>query len=183
MEEKGAPPPSYVEIESPEDGSLNAGYTPLPGDQEGPPGTHPPSEGPATYPPASYGTTDYQPVTLAPQSSDQLGYASQACDFQKSVMMAQPKIHTVMISSVPDHMNLAVFTTVCCCWPLGLVAILRAQESRRALQQGDMISASVFASESRRFSLWAIAGGVLCLVISVVIIIVIVRLNYNVYKN
>ncbi|KAL8611779.1 hypothetical protein ACOMHN_009461 [Nucella lapillus] len=74
---------------------------------------------------------------------------------------------------------MAVFTTICCCWPLGLVAILRAQESRRALERGDMLSASVFSTESRRFSVWAVAGGVFCLVVSVVIIIVIVRLNYD----
>jgi hypothetical protein len=43
--------------------------------------------------------------------------------------MTQPvNSQGVIINNVPDNMGLAIFVTICCCWPLGLVAIMRASE-------------------------------------------------------
>ena len=42
--------------------------------------------------------------------------------------VTQPTAQGMAVNVVPDNMGMAIFTTILCCWPLGLVAIMRAQE-------------------------------------------------------
>nr|KAG5687442.1 hypothetical protein BaRGS_030344 [Batillaria attramentaria] len=95
--------------------------------------------------------------------------------------MNQPTAGGVMVNTVPDNMGLAIFTTICCCWPLGLIAIMRAQEARRAVDRGDLGAASTYSQESRRYSLFAIAGGCVSIVIAIIIIVVVVTQNNTYY--
>lgn len=176
---EGAPPPTYSEAASaPTLGGYNAGYAPPPGDQGG--AGHPPQGGYGMgYPPQQqYGMAGYgqQPA----YNQQPYGFQSQQ---QQTVVVSQPTAGGMVVNSVQDNMGLAIFTTICCCWPLGLIAIMRAQESRRALERGDFPAASTFSQESRRYSLFAIAGGCISIVIAIIIIVVVVTQNSYYYYN
>lgn len=170
MDSKQAPPAYSEAMNAPPAGTQNVGYVPPAGDQG-----YPPQAGYGGYSqPGSYS----QPGGGFQQ---QPGYAASGYNYQQTVVLNQPVSQGMAVGTVPDHMGLAIFTTICCCWPLGLVAIMRAQESRRALERGDVSSASTYSAEARRYSMWAIAGGLLSLVVAAVIIAVIVTSNSYTY--
>lgn len=192
MDSKQAPPPAYFEaVSGPNQGNQNEGYVAPPGDQ-GSNTTAPAYPSQAGYPagysnptgagygqpaPGGYGQQAPPAQGYYPPSQ---GYAGYGFNQQTAVVVNQPVSGTGMVTqAVPDHMGLAIFTTLCCCWPLGLVAIMRASESRRALERGDLRAASTYSMEARRYSMWAIAGGCISIVLTIVIIVVYV--NSSVY--
>ncbi|TRZ07158.1 hypothetical protein HGM15179_019951, partial [Zosterops borbonicus] len=79
-------------------------------------------------------------------------------------------------SSPPhDYLPIAVLTTLCCFWPTGVVAIVKAVQVRTAVARGDIVSAEIASREARNFSFISLAVGiaaiVLCTILTVVIII------------
>lgn len=66
----------------------------------------------------------------------------------------------------PDNnMALAIFTTVCCCLPLGIVAIIKASKVNTyyVLKQYDL--AHMEAEEAKKYAYIGIAVGLVCQVI------------------
>ncbi|XP_068779933.1 proline-rich transmembrane protein 1, partial [Struthio camelus] len=74
-----------------------------------------------------------------------------------------------------DYLPIAVLTTLCCFWPTGVVAIVKAVQVRTAVARGDIVSAEIASREARNFSFISLAVGiaamVLCTILTVVIII------------
>ncbi|XP_018609893.1 proline-rich transmembrane protein 1 isoform X1 [Scleropages formosus] len=74
-----------------------------------------------------------------------------------------------------DYLPIAVLTTVCCFWPTGIIAIIKAVQVRMAVARGDMVSAEIASREARNFSFISLAVGiasmVLCTILTVVVII------------
>ncbi|CAB1321102.1 unnamed protein product [Coregonus sp. 'balchen'] len=74
-----------------------------------------------------------------------------------------------------DYLPIAVFTTVCCFWPTGIIAIIKAVQVRTAVARGDMVTAEIASREARNFSFISLAVGiasiVLCTILTVVVII------------
>ncbi|KAK4805258.1 hypothetical protein QYF61_025691 [Mycteria americana] len=74
-----------------------------------------------------------------------------------------------------DYLPIAVLTTLCCFWPTGVVAIVKAVQVRAAVARGDIVSAEIASREARNFSFISLAVGiaaiVLCTILTVVIII------------
>ncbi|XP_078502057.1 proline-rich transmembrane protein 1 isoform X1 [Lissotriton helveticus] len=74
-----------------------------------------------------------------------------------------------------DYLPIAVLTTICCFWPTGIIAIIKAVQVRTAIARGDIISAEIASREARNFSFISLAVGiaamVLCTILAVVIII------------
>ncbi|XP_071099319.1 proline-rich transmembrane protein 1-like isoform X2 [Haliotis cracherodii] len=99
--------------------------------------------------------------------------------YGQQVIVHQPGVYHGCVNQVPDHMGLAILATVLCCWPLGIVAILRAQEARRASDRGDLPSALMLSAQAKRYSLWAVACG--CILVAVAIVIVVVVITSNSY--
>jgi hypothetical protein len=70
----------------------------------------------------------------------------------------------------PDNnMTLAIFTTLCCCLPLGIVAIVKASKVNElfAMQQYDL--ALLKANEAKKWSIAGIAIGIICQIIYVIL--------------
>lgn len=86
------------------------------------------------------------------------------------------------VNVVPDNMGMAIFTTILCCWPLGLVAIMRAQESRRAMERGDIATAMRMSTEARRYSVWAIIAGCITIAFSITILVVVITQSSTYYS-
>ena len=59
---------------------------------------------------------------------------------------------------VPTYLTQAILVTLCCCWPLGIVAIVNAAKVNSKLAQGDYPGA-VQASESAKK--WCIVSAIL----------------------
>ncbi|KAM9434143.1 proline-rich transmembrane protein 1 [Clarias gariepinus] len=74
-----------------------------------------------------------------------------------------------------DYLPIAVLTTICCFWPTGIIAIIKAVQVRTAIARGDMVSAEIASREARNFSFISLAVGiasiVLCTILTVVVII------------
>lgn len=69
----------------------------------------------------------------------------------------------------PDsNMALAIFTTICCCLPLGIVAIIKAN-SVNSLYMMKQYQAAIMASNEAKK--WSIAGIVISLVLWVIYIL------------
>ncbi|XP_041366662.1 uncharacterized protein LOC121381419 [Gigantopelta aegis] len=93
-------------------------------------------------------------------------YAAQSYSAQNEyVVVTQPYPNAITINvPVPDYTRLAIFATIFCCLPLGIFAILRAQDARRAAARDDPVIGIQLAGSSKRLSIIAIACGILLLV-------------------
>ena len=54
-----------------------------------------------------------------------------------------------------NFLPLAIFTTVCCCIPLGIVSIIKANNANELASKGDFAGAATAAGEAK---MWAIVG-------------------------
>ncbi|ESP02850.1 hypothetical protein LOTGIDRAFT_156800 [Lottia gigantea] len=65
-----------------------------------------------------------------------------------------------MKDAVPDYMSLALFSSIFCFWPLGILAILRNNKARRLKSAGDIYNAKKLARSAKLFVIWAIVVGI-----------------------
>lgn len=61
----------------------------------------------------------------------------------------------------PDHLVMAILATVCCCLPLGIVAIVKASDCKAQRAAGNRELAIRHSKAAKTWSLWAIALGVI----------------------
>ena len=58
--------------------------------------------------------------------------------------------HQVPLQDPPDdYMSYSIFVTLCCCWLIGIFAIIRSSECRAAIAVGDRVTAEKKSSEAR----------------------------------
>ncbi|XP_022783540.1 proline-rich transmembrane protein 1-like isoform X2 [Stylophora pistillata] len=76
-------------------------------------------------------------------------------------------------ASPPDYQGLAWFACLCCCWPVGILAILKSNEVRNSMARGDYNSARVASNSARTFSYLAIGLGVSFLVMYIIALIMV----------
>jgi hypothetical protein len=60
---------------------------------------------------------------------------------------------------------LAIITTVLCCLPLGIVAIVNASKVNQLWGQGRYDEARVAAESAKKFALWGVIAGVVVIVL------------------
>ncbi|HEY0636098.1 MAG TPA: CD225/dispanin family protein [Pseudonocardiaceae bacterium] len=74
----------------------------------------------------------------------------------------------------PDN-NLvwAILSTVFCCLPLGVVAIIKSTQVSGLWAQGQFDAARKAADDAKKFSMWAAIAGVVVIVLYVILIVVI----------
>ncbi|GED96978.1 CD225/dispanin family protein [Gordonia crocea] len=70
----------------------------------------------------------------------------------------------------PDN-NLvwAILSTVLCCLPLGIVAIIKSTSVSKLWAQGDVAGAQKAAEDAKKFAIWGAIAGVIVLVILVIL--------------
>ncbi len=71
-----------------------------------------------------------------------------------------------------DHFGLALFVCLCCFWPLGIVAVIKANEVRSRFNTGDMLGANQSSEDARRYSMIGLGIGIASVVISIIMVIV-----------
>lgn len=77
----------------------------------------------------------------------------------------------------PNNLALAIITTVLCCLPLGIVAIIQATKVNSLWQAGDQAGAREASDKAKKFSIWGIAIGIPLLILSVVLQLMVLNSN------
>jgi len=80
-----------------------------------------------------------------------------------------------------DYMCYSIFVTLCCCWLVGIFAIMRSSDCRAAIVAGDRVAAEVRSREARSRANLALGLGIGSLVLSFVIIGVYIGVILNSY--
>jgi len=68
-----------------------------------------------------------------------------------------------------DYMAYSMFATICCCWVVGLFAIMRSSECRVAIQAGNRPEAELKSSQARKYSHIAVGLGIVSILIAGII--------------
>ncbi|ESO95473.1 hypothetical protein LOTGIDRAFT_160626 [Lottia gigantea] len=148
-EEAGQKPPSYTEATAA--GPPQYPEQPLPGQQYGPPPT------------VQYGYPGQYTYTQPGQP---------AYNYPNVVVTHQGYVppNTAAGPPPPDHMCAAVFVTLCCFWPTGIIAILKASEAKSSYARGDIGGANLNAKSAKQMINISIIVGVISFVLVAVIL-------------
>ncbi|XP_059155503.1 proline-rich transmembrane protein 1-like [Physella acuta] len=130
-------------------------------------------QGGSQYPLQAYpaGGTTYPNYPYIPVGVQQ-GPSQQTSNTVVVVMPTanEPAKNTVVTVPVPpDQMCAAIFVTLCCFWPTGIVAILRASNARTALAQGDLTSAQVYSRTARSMVIISVVLGIITYILIIII--------------
>ena len=83
----------------------------------------------------------------------------------RTVMENQEQAQDSFVMKPDNHMALAIFTTICCCLPLGIVAIIKAN-SVDSLYIGKQYTAAIMAAnEAKKWSYWGIFSSLIIWII------------------
>ena len=69
----------------------------------------------------------------------------------------------------PNNLALAIISTVLCCLPLGIYAIIQATKVNSLWQQGDVAGAQDASEKAKKFSIYAIVIGFVVGIISLIL--------------
>jgi len=64
---------------------------------------------------------------------------------------------------VPNYLIGSILTAICCCFPLGIVAVIYSAQVNSKLAQGDVAGAQVASNNAKMWMWIALATGVLTL--------------------
>lgn len=73
---------------------------------------------------------------------------------------------------INNNLVWAILATLFCCWPLGIVAIVKAAQVDGLLARGDYYGAQAAADSAKRWSIWSALSIVILGVIGVVIAVI-----------
>jgi len=80
-----------------------------------------------------------------------------------------------------DYMCYSIFVTLCCCWLIGILAILRSSECRAAIAAGDRVTAEVRSREARTRAHLALVLGIASIIFTFVFVGVYIGIVLNSY--
>ncbi|XP_034279448.1 proline rich transmembrane protein 1B-like [Pantherophis guttatus] len=115
-------------------------------------------------PPAVYGTSPSMPYQYQP-------YAG-----HPGAIHMQPE-QTILMSNVqsvnePDYLGYSIFTLLCCCLPLGIVALIYSIKTQGANQQRDIASAKRYSRRALTLDHAALGLGIAWIVLAIILVIV-----------
>ncbi|MBO4870639.1 MAG: CD225/dispanin family protein [Muribaculaceae bacterium] len=104
---------------------------------------------------------------VQPQPQPQVQYGPQPQYAQ------QPYQQPAGSMPMPDtHMVGAILTTLFCCLPLGIVAIIKASQVSNNYNQGNYNAAVQASNEAKKWMTWGIVGGLVVIILYVVLVVV-----------
>lgn len=110
-------------------------------------------------------TQQVQPQNGYVQQPQQQGYSQQ----MQQPSYAQPQSY---IPQPDSHLGLAIFTTLCCCLPLGIVAILKSNKVGEYYNLKQYDAAIAASNETKKWCIYGIVSwfiiDVICLIIYIV---------------
>lgn len=67
----------------------------------------------------------------------------------------------------------AILTTIFCCLPLGIVAIVKAAQVNTLWAQGQYDAARKSADDAKKWSIWAAVAGVVVIILYVIFVVIV----------
>jgi Interferon-induced transmembrane protein len=64
-------------------------------------------------------------------------------------------------TAIPNHLAAAAVTTLCCCFPFGIVALIFAAQVNSKLAMGDIPGAQVASNRAKTWTIVALVAGLL----------------------
>ncbi|XP_022096373.1 proline-rich transmembrane protein 1-like [Acanthaster planci] len=86
-----------------------------------------------------------------------------------------PQPQTIMSTTVcqpDDYFGLALFVTICCCLPLGIVGLIKANDVRNRFQVGDIAGAEQASREAKTYSFLGLGFGIGIIVVAIIVTII-----------
>lgn len=81
----------------------------------------------------------------------------------------------------PPHINnnlvWAILSTVLCCLPLGIVAIVKAAQVDGLVARGDYAGAQAAADSAKKWSIWGAVGAVALIVLYLLFLVIVIALG------
>ncbi|XP_070559123.1 proline-rich transmembrane protein 1-like [Ptychodera flava] len=157
------------------DGKPSTGYSRLP-EEAGQVRQMQPVPPPSYHEPVMHGYPQAMPPP--PQQPTQFTSAN------NTVVVAPAPQTMIHVQRVPDdHMGLAIFATICCFWPVGIFAILKARDVHKRAYEGDMMGSEQASRSARMLSLVSLGVGIGIIVLSIIIVIVSMVTAANAVNN
>lgn len=160
------PPPPVTEAPVGGAPQGKTAYPPQPG-YPGAPVPNPYQQGYQAYPgqPAYPAQPGYQP-------GYQSGYQPPPMTTQHqsvTVVAGGPSVILAPQIAPPDYCGLSWFACLFCFWPVGICAIVKSNETRHAINRGDMVTAGQLSLETRRLANMSIGIGITMIVVILII--------------
>nr|XP_008115497.1 PREDICTED: tumor suppressor candidate 5 homolog [Anolis carolinensis] len=132
---------------------------------------------PGSAPALGYGATlpmppQYQPYYVPPGPGFSPGPSIQP---SHSII-----IPTVQHTEAPDYLIYSIFTSICCCIPLGMAAVYYSVLTRKANRLGDFAASQKYSSLARNLAHTAMGVGLFFIVLSIIIVMSVLHLAFGV---
>lgn len=85
-------------------------------------------------------------------------------------------------TTVPNNLVLAILSTLFCCLPIGIVAIIQATKVNGFVAQGNIAAAQEASAKAKKFAIIAAVVGIIWAVLCTIISVVVIVLNPNMLK-
>ena len=116
-----------------------------------------------------YPTCVYQPS--GSQNPPKTGLVLTAPSAAYRVMQAIPPANTQACAAINDYQAMNLFLMLCCCLPLGAIAVMKSNGCKEAKRYGDVARATQLSSEAKKWGFITLGFGLPSLVIGVGIVI------------
>ncbi|XP_034729061.1 proline-rich transmembrane protein 1-like [Etheostoma cragini] len=162
-----APPAGW----SGSDEKTSMGHAPPPPYQDQPypgypqPGMAYPQQQQGYAPPPQYGGAGY----------GQQPYPGQQFPGQQATVTVQPTVfvtHGPLLNPVNDYLCYSIFTMLCCCFPLGIAALIYSISARESNHIGDQLGAERSSRMARTLNHVGLGLGIGVLILSIVYVVV-----------
>lgn len=104
-------------------------------------------------------------------------YCVQPMGYGQTVVFVQPP--PPLANPPQDQLGYSIFVTVCCCWIIGIFAIIKAAECRSAIAAGDRTTAELKSRQARKLANISLGVGLL----SIVALIALLGVYYGVVMS
>ena len=107
-----------------------------------------------------YGQQQYGYGQQQAYGQQQYGYGQQQYAYGQQPMAQGQYVQQPYAPKPDSNMGLAIFTTLCCCLPLGIVAIIYASKVNDYYNSGNYQAAVQAAKDAKNWCIWGIVGGI-----------------------
>ncbi|XP_017159088.1 synapse differentiation-inducing gene protein 1-like [Poecilia reticulata] len=114
-----------------------------------------------------YGMSNKQPNQQQPLSKDQ------EQPEEPGIFTVEPAGQNQKSGPVNDYFGYSIFTMVCCCLPMGIVALINAIDTRKANASGDGEKAKKSSRRARIMSHGALGTGIGIYVLIAIIVLIV----------